>query len=90
MPGVGGVVGDAEAEAVGAGGGGPGADDVLHGADAGGVPAVVGGAEVVEVVVVVGERDEVLCAGAGVEAHELFGVPLVGLPEVVDLHEAGL
>jgi len=89
VPGVGGVVGDAEAEAVGAGDAGPGADDVLLGADAGGVPGVVGGAEVVEVVVVVGERDEVLGAGGLVEAHEIFGLPLVGLPKVVDLHEAG-
>jgi len=89
VPGVGGVVGDAEAEAVGAGDGRPGADDVLLGADAGGVPGVVGGGEVIEVVVVVGERDEVLGARGLVEAHELFGLPLVGLPEVVDLHEAG-
>ena len=90
VPGVGGVVGDAEAEAVGAGELCPGADDVAHGTDAGGVPGVVGGGEIIEVVVVVGEGDEVFGAGGGVEAHEIFGLPLVGLPEVVDLHETGL
>ena len=44
----------------------------------------------VEVVVVVGQGGEVLCAGGGVEIHQLFGLPVLGLPEIVEFHEAEL
>jgi hypothetical protein len=90
VPCVGGVVGDGEAQAVLAGELAVDADDVLLRADLDGVPVVETGVVGVEVVVVVGERGEVLCAGGDVEIHQLFGLPVLGLPEVVDLHEAEL
>ena len=48
------------------------------------------GVVVVEIVVVVGQGDEVLRAGLDVEVHQLLRLPFLGLPEVVDLHEAEL
>ena len=90
VPCVRGVVGHAEAQAVGAGQLGPGADDVLLRADIDRVPRVILRIVGVKVVVVVGQRDEVLGAGPHVELHQFFRVPLLGLPEIVELHEAEL
>jgi hypothetical protein len=66
------------------------ADDVFLRADLDGVPVVEAGVVVVEVVVVVGQRGEVLGPGGDVEIHQLFGLPVLGLPEVVDLHPSDL
>ena len=88
VPGVGGVVGDAEAESGFAGGIAPALDEVLLGTDAHGVPLVVGGIVVVKVVVVIGQGDEVFGAGFLVAGDECLGVPFFSFPEVVDLHEA--
>ena len=35
----------------------------------------------------IGESDEIFCAGAFVELHQFFGVPVFGVPEVVDVLE---
>src|SRR2546423_13292 len=67
VPGVRRVVADAEAQPLGAGDPGPGADDVLFWSDADRVPGVVPGVVGIEVVVVVGEGDEVLRAGLDVQ-----------------------
>src|SRR5581483_10117533 len=88
VPGVGGVVADGEAHAAFADEVAPGADDVLHRTELGGVPVVVAGAEAVEIVVMAGERHEVLRAGFLVEVEEIFGAPGVGLPHGVDVFEA--
>ena len=90
VPGVRGVVADAEAQAVGAGNLRPGADNVLLGADVDGVPGLVLRVVGVEIVVVIGERDKVFRAGPLVEGHQFLRLPFLGLPEVVELHETEL
>ena len=62
----------------------------FFGPDVDRVPGMVPGIERVEVVVVVGQAEEIFRAGAFVERHQLLGFPALGLPEVVDLHEADL
>ena len=84
------MVGDGEAEAVLAGELSVDADDVLLGAELDGVPVVESGVVGVEVVVVIGQRGEVLCAGGDVEIHQLLGLPVLGLPHIVEFHEAEL
>jgi hypothetical protein len=84
------MVGDGEAQAVLARQLAVDSDDVLPGADLDRVPVVEAGVVVIEVVVVVGQRGEVLCAGGDVEIHQLFGLPVLGLPEVVHLHPSNL
>ena len=90
VPGVRAVVADAEPHAVGARDTCPCADDVAHGTDARRVPPVITRGVVIEVIVMVGERKEVLCTGGLVQLHQLFGLPLIDLPQVIDLHEAEL
>ena len=87
MPGVGGVVADAEPQAVLAGHPGPGADDVALRPHVDRVPSVMLGVVIVEIVVVVGQRDEILRARPDVQVHERFRLPLFGLPQVVQFHE---
>ena len=64
MPGVRGMIADAETQAVFPGNLGPNADDVFHRADLGGVPWLVFGVVAIEVVVVIGQGHEVMGAGA--------------------------
>ncbi len=45
---------------------------------------------VVEVIVMVGQRGEVLCARLHVELHQLLRPPVLRLPQVVHLHPAHL
>jgi hypothetical protein len=51
---------------------------------------VVLGVVGIEVVAVVGKRDEVLRAGLDVQVHQRFGFPVLRLPAVLHLHEADL
>ena len=90
MPGMGGVVAHAEAQAVFARHLGPGADNVLLWADIERVPGMMLGIVVVKIVVVVRQRDEVLRSRPDVKPHQFFRLPLVRLPEVVQFHEPEL
>ena len=90
VPGVRAVVGDGETKAMLTGDLAVDADDVLLRADGDCVPGIVAGVVGVEVVVMVGEGGEVLCPGGDVEIHQLFGLPVLGLPEVGEFHEADL
>src|SRR6185295_8450951 len=74
-PGMRRVFAHAEAESVSAGRFGPACDEILLRPDARGVPRLILAVPVVEVVVMIGERDEVLRAGALVERHEFVRVP---------------
>ena len=88
VPGVRGVVGHRNAQAVRPRDFGVRADDVLLRPDLHRVPVVEARVVVVEVVVVVGQRGEILCAGGDVQVHQLFRLPVLRLPQVVDLHPA--
>ena len=90
MPSVRRMIADAETQAVSAGDFRPGAHDVFFGADVDGVPRVVAGVVAIEIVVVIGKRDEVFRAGADVKPHQFLRLPTFGPPEMVDLHEPGL
>ena len=81
---------DAEAQAVGPGGLGPAADEVFFGAHIDGVPGLIFAVEVVEVVVMIGQRHEILCPGAFVKGHQFFRIPVFGLPQVNDVFKAEL
>src|SRR5882724_760116 len=88
MPGMSGVIADAKAESGIARRLGPDAYDVLLGPDVYRVPRMVSGIERVEVVVMIGKRDEVLGTGVTVQLHQSFGFPGVGFPQVIEFHEA--
>ncbi len=90
VPRVGGMVGDGDTQASLAGEFRVDADDVLLRADLYRVPVVEAGVVVVEVVVVIGERGKVFRSGRNVHVHQLVGLPVLGLPEIVDLHPADL
>ena len=77
---MGGMNADAEAQAVGPGGLGPAADKVFFGADIDRVPGLIFAVEVVEIVVMIGQRDEILGPGPFVKGHQFFRVPVFGLP----------
>ena len=89
-PGVRGVHADAEPQAVRARGLGPAADQVLLRADGDRVPRLVLAVPEVEIVVVVGQREEILGARPLVERHELLRIPPLRLPEMDDVLEAEL
>ena len=76
---------DAKAQALLAGGGLPGANDVALGPHVDGVPAVQSRVPEEEVVVVGSHADEVFGAGLFVEGHQAVGIPLLGLPERDDV-----
>jgi hypothetical protein len=80
MPCVRRVIADAELQAMLARRLGPAADDVLARSDVERIPGVVCGIVVVEVVVMIGQRHEILRAGRLVQAHERVRVPMLGLP----------
>ncbi len=88
VPGMGRVVADAEAQACIPRHLGPGPDDVAPGPHPQGVPGVMFRRPGVEVVVVVGQGHEILRARGLVEPHQRLWVPVLGLPQVLDLHEA--
>ena len=81
------MVAHAKAQAVFARNLGPGADDVFLGTHVDRVPGVMLGIVIVEVVMVVRQRDEIFRACLDVEVHQRFRFPFVGLPKVIQLHE---
>src|SRR5512138_3155458 len=84
------MVTDAETQAARPRGFCPRSNDVLLRADVDRVPGVMLRVVGVEVVVVVGESEEILRARALVKGHQLLRLPALRLPEVVNLHEAEL
>ena len=84
----GGVVADAETQALRARHRGPQAGNVLLGADVHRIPSVVAGIVSVKIVVVVGQADKVFRSCALVERHQPFRLPALRAPQIVDLHEA--
>ena len=89
-PGAVAVAGEGEAQAGVARGARPAADDVFFRSDRDAVPRLELRVEHVEVVVVVGHGREILRAGALVEADEVLGIPVLGLPLVDHILEAEL
>src|SRR5581483_2572104 len=82
------VVADAKPETIRARGLGPRSDNVLLRADVDGVPGVVLRVVGIEVIVMVGEGEEVFRPRTLVEGHQLLRLPALRLPQVVNLHEA--
>src|SRR6266702_195419 len=87
MPGMRRVIADAKAQSGMACRLGPNAHDVLLRSDVYGVPRMMCGVERVEIVVVIGKRDEVPGARVAIELHQSFGFPGFGLPQMIDFHE---
>src|ERR1039458_3679056 len=61
---------------------GPAANQILFRPDVDRVPRLIPAVPVVKVVMMVGQREEVLRPGAFVECHQLFGIPTLRLPFV--------
>ena len=81
---------DSEAQAVGPGGLGPAADKVFFGTDIDRVPGLVFAVEVVEVVVMIGQRHEILGPCPFVKGHQFVRIPVLGLPQVDDVFKSDL
>jgi hypothetical protein len=88
VPGVRRVVAHAEAQTVSPRDLCPGSNDVPLGADVDGVPGMVLRGIGVEVVVMIGEGEEVLGPGALIQSHQPLGFPALRLPQIVNFHEA--
>ena len=84
------MVGHPKVQPILARGLGPDADDVLVRPDPDGIPGLILGVPAVEVVVVVGQRHEVLGARLHVELHQGVRIPVLRVPGVVDVLEAVL
>ena len=74
-----------ELEAVRASGLCPRAHDVLLRPDIHAIPGLVFRVPAIEVVMVVGDRDEVLGAGLGVQPDQLLRFPVLRMPEIADV-----
>ena len=83
-----GVIADAETKAAPLAEGGPGADDIFFRADPVGVPCMVPGVVVIEVVVVIGEGHEVFGTRRLVQVQQRVGIPALCLPQDVDVFES--
>ena len=90
VPGMGGMVGNTELQAPRPRRLGPAGNKVALGAHARAVPGMEARIVVVEIVVMVGQCHEVFRAGPGIEINQLLGPPVLRLPQIVDLHEAGV
>src|ERR1051325_6876890 len=84
---MGGMVGDTEFQAALARKSRPSPDDIALWPDPRAVPIMEAGSEVVEIVMMIGERHEIAGAGPGVKIKQFFGAPIFRLPAVVHLHE---
>src|ERR1035437_3706048 len=90
VPRVGSVVSHGNPQAMAARQLGIDANDVLLRPDVDRVPLVEARVVVVEVVVMICQRGKVLCSGGDIEGHQLFRLPVLSLPQGVDLHPANL
>ncbi len=79
------MIGDSELEPLRAGGLSPRAHDVLFRPDIHAVPGLVLRVPAIEVVMVVGDGDEVLGAGLGIEPDQFLGIPVLRPPDMADV-----
>ena len=82
--------GNTKAQSSRAGNLGPATNNVLVRPNAHRIPWLIGGIEAIEVVTMIGECHEVFGPSLFVKRHQLFWIPIFGMPEVVDILETKL